>query len=365
VPTRPLQRRLPAEWEAQSQVMLTWPRAGGDFAPLLAAVEDNFERLIATLARFVPVQLNAPPGGGAQLARRLAAAGVVSGQLNITEVESDDVWARDHGPITVVSASGPLHLDFEFNGWGGKFEAAHDNRINRNLAQVGALPYPLQAVPMVLEGGALESDGRGCLLTTARCVLSSTRNRAMTAARFEQAMAEHLGVERVLWLAHGDLLGDDTDGHIDTLARFCNAETIAYQACEEPGDAHFESLQAMAEELRALRNAHNAPYHLVPLPLPQAIADASGRRLPAGYANFLISNAGVLVPTYGDAADEVALARLRAAFPQHEVVGVDCRALIQQYGSLHCVTMQIPAPMFRTSSPDLAAAMTSASRGTP
>lgn len=342
--TRSLYRRLPAEWEAQSQVMLTWPRPGGDFASVLGRVEDNFERLIVALTRFVPVQLNAPPGAGAALGARLTRAGVPAAWLHITEVESDDVWARDHGPVTVITENGLLHLDFEFNGWGGKFEAANDNRINRQLAKAQALPYPLQEVPLVLEGGALESDGRGQLLTTSRCVLAATRNAGMTATRFEHAMADELGIHKVLWLSHGDLLGDDTDGHIDTLARFCSADTIAYQACEDRDDAHFEPLLAMAEELQQLRRADGAAYHLIPLPLPKPIASADGRRLPAGYANFLISNGAVLVPTYQDSGDEVALARLRTAFPQHEVVGVDCRALIEQYGSLHCVTMQIPAP---------------------
>ena len=187
-------------------------------------------------------------------------------------------------------------------------------------------------------------DSRGTLLTTRRCLLSTTRNPQLSPTQIEDLLKARLGVNRVLWLSHGDLIGDDTDGHIDTIARFCDDRTITYQACEDRADPHYQDLKALEAELQALRTPDGEPYVLVPLPLPPAIHDEDGQRLPAGYPNFLILNGAVLVPTYGDAAtDAEALRRLQPHFPGREVIGLDCRALINQYGSLHCVTMQIPA----------------------
>jgi len=203
----------------------------------------------------------------------------------------------------------------------------------------------VESVDFVLEGGAIEVDGTGTLLTTERCLLAPTRNPTLDWAAIEKVLRDKFGVSRILWLKHGDLLGDDTDGHIDTIARFCDAHTIAYQGCEDRDDPHYADLAAMAAELAAFRTAEGKPYKLVPLPLPAAMHDPDdGRRLPAGYANFLIINGAVLVPVYGDAKnDAIALERLRPCFPGREVVPIECRALIHQYGSLHCVTMQIPA----------------------
>lgn len=333
---------LPPEWAPQSAVMLTWPRRDGDFASALPAVEQNFFAIAAAITRFENLHVNVAedaPG----LAARLVGAGVANARLRVFQVPNDDVWARDHGPITVLRDSQPVHLDFRFNGWGGKFPAARDDELTRRLITLGAWDAPVESVDFVLEGGALEVDGEGTLLTTERCLLAPTRNPKVSRTRIETLLRDKLGVRRVLWLKHGDLAGDDTDGHIDTLARFCDAHTLAYQACEDAGDPHFAELAAMAEELAQLRTAGGMPYRLVPLPLPAPVFDADGRRLPAGYANFLIVNGAVLAPVYGDAADAVALERLRGCFPDRELVPIDCRALIHQYGSLHCISMQIPA----------------------
>jgi agmatine/peptidylarginine deiminase len=270
-------------------------------------------------------------------------AGVRGDRLRVLSVPADDVWARDHGPITVFRDRRPVHLDFAFNGWGGKFDAARDNAITHRLAALQAWNAPVETLDFVLEGGGIESDGAGTLLTTERCLLAPTRNPGLAKAQIEEKLKGWFGLTRVLWLSRGDLVGDDTDGHIDTLARFCDPGTIAYQACDDRQDAHYEELAAMAVELAALRDAYGKPYKLVPLPLPDPIHDTEdGRRLPAGYANFLIVNGAVLVPVYGDRHDAEALARLRPCFPGRELIGIDCRALIHQYGSLHCVTMQIP-----------------------
>ncbi|MDR3418647.1 MAG: agmatine deiminase family protein [Nevskia sp.] len=336
---------LPPEWAPQSCVMLTWPRCDGDFARHFEAVEHNFLAIAAAIARYENLHVNVTtdvPG----LTARLISAGVPRERLRIYELPNDDVWARDHGPLTVIRGGRLVHLDFGFNGWGGKFPAERDNLLTRRLAAAGAWDAPVETVDFVLEGGSIEVDGAGTLLTTERCLLAPTRNPGYDKAGVEAVLKERLGVSRVLWLRHGDLLGDDTDGHIDTIARYCDAGTIAYQACDDRADPHYAELAAMAQELAAFRSAAGKPYRLVPLPLPAAVHDPDdGRRLPAGYANFLIVNGAVLVPVYGDPRhDPLALERLRPCFPGREVVPIECRALIQQYGSLHCVTMQIPAP---------------------
>jgi agmatine/peptidylarginine deiminase len=334
---------LPAEWAPQSAVQLTWPRAEGDFARHFEAVERVFVEIAVAVSRHEDVII----GYGLEptaLKHRLVESGAQNDRVHIYPVRSNDVWARDHGPITVFRDGKPVHLDFIFNGWGNKFDASLDNQITRQLAALDAWTAPVEPKDFVLEGGGIESDGLGTLLTTERCLLAPTRNPQFCKMQIEQKLKDWFGLSRVLWLTHGDLLGDDTDGHIDTIARFCDARTIAYQACDDRGDAHYEDLKAMERELQALRTADGQPYKLVPLPLPAAIHDEDGKRLPAGYPNFLILNGAVLVPQYGDAVnDAIVLQRLRPCFPDREVIGIDCRALIQQYGSLHCVTMQIPA----------------------
>ena len=333
---------LPAEWVPQACIQLTWPRPDGDFARWFDRVEANFVELARAITRFQPL-LVAAPGDAGPLRRRLENAGVPADRLTVVAVRANDVWARDHGPITVLRDGHPVHLDFTFNGWGGKFDARLDNTVTRQLAAAGALTAPVESLDFVLEGGGIESDGLGTLLTTERCLLAPTRNGKLSRNVIEQKLAHWFGLNRMLWLKHGDLLGDDTDGHIDTLARFCDPQTIAYQACDDRADPHHDDLAVMADELRAFKQANGQPYRLIPLPMAPAIHDEDGRRLPAGYANFLILNEAVLVPTYGDPQrDREALSVLAPVFPDREIVGVDCVALIHQYGSLHCVTMQIP-----------------------
>ncbi|MES2683750.1 MAG: agmatine deiminase family protein [Pseudomonadota bacterium] len=334
---------LPPEWAPQSAIQLTWPRATGDFAHWFAAVRANFVQLAVAISRFQPVLIGTEEDV-TSLRADLIANGAVGLNLRLYPVKSNDVWARDHGPIAVLRDGKPVLLDFTFNGWGGKFDAALDNTLTRQLKDLGAFNPPVESTDFVLEGGGIDVDGEGTLLTTERCLLAPTRNPHLSKAQIEGELKARLGVARVLWLKAGDLIGDDTDGHVDTIARFCNATTIAYQACEDAGDAHFEDLKALESELRGLTQPNGQPYTLVPLPLPPAIHDEDGKRLPAGYPNFLMLNGAVLMPTYGDAAtDAEALRRLKPHFPGREVLGLDCRALINQYGSLHCATMQLPA----------------------
>ncbi|MGM0553315.1 MAG: agmatine deiminase family protein [Pseudomonadota bacterium] len=337
-------RRLPAEWEPQGAIQLTWPHAETDWAPVLNTIQPLFAHIAAEISRFEPVII---------VARNAEHIEEISGFLTETEIRpnrlwfglapSNDTWARDHGAITVLEGDQPRLLDFTFNGWGGKYPAELDDAITRTLAAQGVFglctPEP---TALVLEGGSIESDGDGTLLTTTRCLLSGTRNLELDRSALEQRLGELLGARRILWLEHGALAGDDTDAHIDTLARFCAPDTIAYVRCDDPQDSHFAELGAMEQELQALRQASGEPYHLIPLPWPAPIHE-DGRRLPATYANFLILNGAVLLPVYGDPADTVARERLADVFPGREIVEIDCRAIIRQGGSLHCLTMQYPA----------------------
>jgi agmatine deiminase len=275
--------------------------------------------------------------------RKLATAGVVLERVAIYAIPSNDTWSRDFGPLTVLEDGVPVLLDFGFNGWGLKFAAGQDNQITARLQAAGAFGARERRVPgLILEGGSIESDGAGTLLTTAECLLGPNRNPQLSRQGVEAELRRWLGAERILWLENGYLAGDDTDSHIDTLARLCPNDTIAYVACDDERDEHYEALRRMEAELRAFRNRDGRPYRLLPLPWPTAKYDADGERLPATYANFLVINDAVLVPTYQDSGDAAALAAVGQAFPDRAIIGIDCLPLILQHGSLHCVTMQLP-----------------------
>jgi agmatine deiminase len=209
---------------------------------------------------------------------------------------------------------------------------------------MGAFTANLKTIGLIMEGGSIESDGLGTILTTSKCLLSPNRNPQLDKSEIEQAMASLLGARRVLWLNHGWLAGDDTDSHIDTLARICPENTIVYQACDNPLDEHFHELKLMEEELKTFRAPDGSSYRLIALPWPKARFDDQAHRLPATYANFLVINGAVLAPTYGDREiDDKALACIGQVFPGREVIGINCLPLIEQHGSLHCVTMHLPA----------------------
>lgn len=329
--------RLPAEWELQSGVQLTWPHAGTDWAPILDEVIPCFTAIAREIAKREHCIIVCHPGA--------CPAPPAGPNITLVELPTNDTWARDHGAISVFADSHPRLLDFTFNGWGMKFPADRDNLITRNLFRQGVFQPQVQYGNMlhcVLEGGSIESDGRGTLLTTEACLLSPNRNDHFSKDELETFYKETFGLDRILWLRHGYLAGDDTDSHIDTLARLCDERIIAYVQCNDPADEHYVELKHMEEELRAFRTADGSPYTLIPLPMAEPVFE-DGHRLPATYANFLILNGAVLVPTYASPLDAAALDQLRHAFPDREVVGIDCRPLIRQHGSLHCVTMQYSA----------------------
>ena len=361
-------RMLPAEWYPQSGVQLTWPHAGTDWAYILDEVTECYIRLTYEIAKRQTLLIVTPHPEDVErlLKKRLPAH--ITKQIRYAACPTDDTWARDHAFLTVLTPDGPELTDFRFNGWGGKFEASQDNAINRRLYEQSIVNgrYTDQT-DFVLEGGSIESDGNGTLLTTSECLLTDTRNPHYTRAEIEERLCSTFGAERILWLDHGYLAGDDTDSHIDTLARLCPGGGIAYVQCTDKTDEHYQELRMMEEQLRTFRQADGSPYVFFPLPMPEAIyadtesgklmtyteaqaAKAEGKdieRLPATYANFLILNHAVLYPTYGQSEnDEKARRVLERAFPKYDITGIDCRALIKQHGSLHCVTMQYPIGVF-------------------
>lgn len=359
---------LPAEWEPQRFVQLTWPHAETDWAPYLESAQQCFIHIAQAVTRFEPLLIVTPEPD--EVVQQLKEAGEVNlERVTIVECPTNDTWARDHAFITVrqqescePGGAGLVLNDYTFNGWGMKFAAHLDNQINLRIYEQGAFEendmldlWDAQygrCLTHVLEGGSVESDGRGTILTTAECLLSANRNYFEDKAPVEEWFRQDFGCERVLWLDHGFLVGDDTDSHIDTLARLCPDDTIVYVKCDAPDDIHYEELQLMEQELQALRTAAGQPYRLLPLPMPDeilesdfadAVEEEGDQRLPATYANFLIINGAVLYPTYQQPAkDKKAAEVLAQAFPGREIIGIDCRVLIRQHGSLHCVTMQYP-----------------------
>ena len=334
---------MPAEWARQSGVQLTWPHKGTDWAPILKEVTECYIRMaleISLRERLIVVTPE-PEAVDKLLQERLPKRALEN--ISIHEMPTDDTWARDHGFISLVTNMGSLLLDFQFNGWGRKFPADEDNRINRRLMDTGVLHGQYEDhLDFVLEGGSIESDGKGTILTTSQCLLAPNRNQN-SGEGLEDCLKRYLRAERVLWLDYGHLAGDDTDGHIDTLARFCPNDTIAYVQCTDESDENYANLKKMEEQLLGFRTTEGEPYRLIPLPMAAPAYDETGLRLPATYANFLIINGAVLMPTYGnEERDERAQRQLQLAFPKHEIVGIDSRTLIQQHGSIHCSAMQFP-----------------------
>ncbi|MBQ8463098.1 MAG: agmatine deiminase family protein [Prevotella sp.] len=322
--------RMPAEWERQTAVQLTWPHDGTDWAPMLDEVLETYREMAREISCRERLIVVAPEGKA-------------PGMLHVV-CPTNDTWARDHGFITLTDDNGHCRLlDFKFNGWGEKFRADLDNAINRRLYEVGAVEGEyVDHLDFVLEGGSIESDGQGTIFTTRCCLMAPHRNQPLTQAQIEERLKQYLGAKRIVWLNHGSLIGDDTDGHIDTLVRIAPNDTLLYIGADE----QHPDLLLMEQELRDLKTLDGRPYRLLRLPMPRPIVDEDGQRLPATYANFLVINDAVLVPTYSQPdLDSEALRIVGEAFPDREIIGIDCRSLIRQHGSLHCCTMQFYSPL--------------------
>ncbi|WP_300361807.1 agmatine deiminase family protein [Hydrogenimonas sp.] len=328
---------FPTEWHRQDAVLMAFPHEGTDWARSgLKAALTPFVRIASAIAYNEPVIILCRD------AESVKSHFCDIRNITFVEIPFNDTWTRDYGPITVYENGTRKFLDFTFNGWGGKFESALDDAVTAELVKRGYLYGAYEKVDFVLEGGSVETDGEGTLLTTSRCLLNPNRNPDRTKDEIEKFLKEKLCVRRILWLDHGELAGDDTDAHIDTLARFVDEETIAHVTCDDPEDPHYEELAKMKEQLKSFRTESGDPYRLVPLPLPSPKFDGEGNRLPATYANFLVTNHAILLPTYDDPLDKEMVDLFKELFPTREVIPINCMKLIEQGGSLHCSTMQIP-----------------------
>ena len=337
-------RFLPAEWHTQSLVQLTWPDDSTDWCDLLHEVLPCYAALCKEISLRQPLLIVA--NNKADVSPWLADANHEN--ITIAEMPINDTWARDHGFITVYQNNQPVLLDFKFNAWGLKFAADKDNLINGNLYRDGLFHNYVgyeNHLNMVLEGGSIESDGNGTILTTSECLQSANRNGAWTRQQIEAELLTLFGAKKILWLDHGFLQGDDTDSHIDTLARLAPNNTILYVKCTDTSDVHYDALKEMENQLQTFTSAGDMPYRLVALPMCSPIYNED-ERLPATYANFLFINGAILVPIYGIPEDEQALSVFRSEFSDYEIVAINCCPLIKQHGSLHCVTMQFPLGVF-------------------
>jgi len=336
-------RRLPAEWEPQDAILLAWPHKNTGWREHLEEVEQLYEALVSVICDFADVIIAIPESQLNSVRLRLEAMEVPLEYVYFYTLDTDDTWVRDFGPITIQTDAGMKLFDFKFNAWGSKYSFDLDNRASRNMFELGAFPSAkFESVDFVLEGGSIESDGKGTLLTTSSCLLNKNRNPNLTKDEIESRLKEVFGVQKVNWLNSGYLAGDDTDGHIDVLARICPNNTIIYTACDDESDEHFASLKKMEQELKEMTNADGQPYRFLPLPWPGVHLSDADKRMPASYANFLIVNEAVLVPIYDALSDEDALEVVSQAFPGYEIFGIPCLSLIERGGSLHCITMQLP-----------------------
>lgn len=337
--------RFPAEWEPQSAVLIAWPHTTGDFQNRLESVENTYTVIARTVAQYQKLLIVCRDNRHEQHIRTVL--GEQLANIVFLTASVNDIWVRDTVFLSIENAGKPQLLNFRFNGWGNKYPHQEDNALNHKLLNQPPFKGSSHSdIEFVLEGGSIESDGHGTLLTTRQCLLNPNRNPTLTQAEIEERLHHYFGGNRFLWLDQDNLSGDDTDAHIDTLARFCSADTIAYTSCDDPGDQHYLSLQNMAEQLKNFRDNTNKPYNLVALPMPQPVYNESGERLPANYANFLIINHVVLVPVYDDPMDNIALTKLTSCFPERKIIPIPCRPLVHQYGSLHCMTMQFPEKVF-------------------
>lgn len=334
--------RYIAEWELDGPILLALPHPDTDWVDILPEALDQYARMIKALvthgedvALLVADEVEA----------RTALGDCPLERISFIKMPTNDTWTRDYGPIAVERHGRVRALDFGFNGWGLKFAADRDNLVNLKMSRKGVMPIGIyrNLRHFILEGGSIETDGRGTLLTTSRCLLSPNRNGGGTRAEIGEALTRELGVDHILWLDYGALIGDDTDSHIDTLCRMAPGNTILFTGCRDMDDPQFEELLHMRAQLSMFRNAEGEPFNLLELPLPNAVYDDKGDRLPATYANYLVTPRAVYMPVYRQPEnDSLACMTVRVAFPNHKVVPVDCVTLTKQHGSLHCSTMTLP-----------------------
>ena len=347
---------MPAEWYPQSGVQLTWPHARTDWKPYLAEINKVFIELTKVIAHREIVLIVTPNSDKVKelLIQKMGIE--LLRNVRFHQCETNDTWARDHAAITLVHRDTnrafslkKCLLNFRFNGWGEKFAADKDNEITYSIYRNNVLNANMENhTDFVLEGGAIESDGEGTVFTTSQCMLAPHRNQPLERTDIEQHLKTTLRAERIVWIDHGQLIGDDTDGHIDTIVRTAPNQTLVYVGCEDKHDEQYEDFKALEQQLKTLTTIDGKPYKLLKLPMPYAIFDGN-ERLPATYANYLIINGAVICPTYGQPEnDKKAQHIIAKAYPNHDIIPIDARTVIRQHGSLHCLTMQYPQDVLST-----------------
>lgn len=336
---------LPPEWESQDAVLVTWPHMQSDWQHDIEQVSEVYYNFVTELSKHTRVIIIASDAEQqTQVAKKLTDLGVNPQQLTFFVIPTNDTWIRDYGPITLKTPEGNKAYNFFFNAWGEKYKFDLDNEVTTKLfSNPDFANTELQDEDFVLEGGSIEVDGQGTLITTRHCLLHTYRNPKFSQDDIENYLKQKFNLKRVIWLYHGDLIGDDTDGHVDTIVRFLDPQTLCYMQTDDRDDENFRELYTLEKELEQLTTIHGEHYDLVPLPLPKPIYNKKGDRLPASYVNFLISNGVIFFPTYSVAEDDIAMDRLaKAVGDKFKIVPINCRALIEQFGSLHCITMQLP-----------------------
>lgn len=342
--------RLPAEWEHQGSMQLTWPHDNTDWKPYLSEVTETFLQLTKEIASRQKLVIVTPAEDSTRTAIEKRWGKNFLANIVFFECDTNDTWARDHAPLTITSEHRTYGgfkinhlLDFKFNGWGEKFDWQKDNAINIQLYYAGYFAGALENhTDFVLEGGAVESDGQGTIMTTTSCMMAPHRNQPLSQKQIEERLLNYFNAKRILWIEHGTLIGDDTDGHIDTIVRMTPGDTLVYVGCDNKDDEQYADFMALEEQLETLTTINGSPYRLLKLPMPNAMY-YDGERLPATYANFVILNGAVIVPTYNQPEnDRLALDVIRQAFPDREIIGIDASVVVRQHGSLHCLTMQYP-----------------------
>jgi len=328
---------LPAEWQKQRAILMAFPHKNSDWNNNLQTALVPFIRIAQAIAYAQPVYIICDSKDD------ISDLFCSTRNMSFIEIATNDTWIRDYGYISVVEDGEVKLLDFTFDAWGGKFEAKLDNLVNRTLHKKGYMGItPLESIDFVLEGGAIESDGWGTIMTTSACLCNVNRNGGLSKDEVEERLTAYLGAKRVFWLDHGYLAGDDTDSHIDTLARFVSENTIMYVQCLDEEDEHYVELKKMEEQLKGFRTFEDKPYSLIPLPMASAKFDDEGHRLPATYANFSITNGALVYPTYSVKEDKIVHKIFKDFFADREIIPIECSRLIEEGGSLHCSTMQIP-----------------------
>ncbi len=322
-------KRLPAEWERQEGVMVAYPHGKSDWTCCLDEIKKSYKEIIKAISLYEKCLVVCDDIKSVKNELR----DIINNNIIFTQAKTNDTWIRDYGAIDVAIDDKIVSYDFIFNGWGDKFDAKLDNKLNYTLYKNGIFSNKLIKQDLVLEGGSIDTNGDGVLLTTSKCLLNPNRNPTYSKKEIEKRLKGLFGIKKIIWLENGNLVGDDTDSHIDTLARFLDKNTIAYVKCYDKNDEHFKELDKMEKELQ------KTDFKLIPLPLPHPIY-RNKERLPATYLNFLFINKALLLPVYNDKYDKKVIDIFENFYPKIDIIPIDSNTLIREHGSLHCSTMQ-------------------------